>query len=159
MRSIKKWRYFCDFCKKSGGSGSHMAKHEKGCTLNPARECGLCVKLNGGTANPLAELVAMLPDPANFVIHESAEDLGYDLGTIPAYDRPDDDGLREAVHAVLPALRKAAEDCPTCILAALRQRGIPVPVVTEFDYSKELASAWSEVNSNEAERESHYSYY
>lgn len=43
MRKVMRWRYYCDHCKRSGGSGGHMAKHEKGCTNNPARVCGLCL--------------------------------------------------------------------------------------------------------------------
>ena len=42
MRKVKMWRYYCDFCKKSGSSGGHMKAHENGCTKNPDRECGMC---------------------------------------------------------------------------------------------------------------------
>ena len=42
MRQVKRWRYFCDHCNKSGGSGFHMKKHECGCTSNPNRSCGIC---------------------------------------------------------------------------------------------------------------------
>ncbi len=42
MRREKRWRYYCDHCKKSSGSGGHMSRHERGCTLNPKRECGHC---------------------------------------------------------------------------------------------------------------------
>jgi hypothetical protein len=37
-------RYYCDFCKKGGCSGGHIAKHERGCTRNPDRVCGMCAK-------------------------------------------------------------------------------------------------------------------
>lgn len=42
MRSMKRTRYYCDHCSKSGGSGPAMLKHEAGCTSNPARVCGMC---------------------------------------------------------------------------------------------------------------------
>ena len=42
MKSLKKWRYYCDFCGKSGGSKYHMLKHEKHCTKNPNRICRIC---------------------------------------------------------------------------------------------------------------------
>ncbi|MES2634076.1 MAG: hypothetical protein V4669_13965 [Pseudomonadota bacterium] len=150
MKTIKRWRYYCDFCKKSGGQGAAMAKHERGCTLNPARVCRHCALTGGDSPTPLADLIAMLPDPAKCTVHSPAEDLG-EFGTVPAYDMLDDEVLRAAVHLVLPKLREASGHCPSCILAALRQRGIPVPVVTEFNYSEELKSMWSEFN---AERES-----
>lgn len=42
MRKVKRWRYYCDFCKKSGASSFHMLNHEKKCTSNPDRVCGIC---------------------------------------------------------------------------------------------------------------------
>ncbi|KKL05738.1 hypothetical protein LCGC14_2603050, partial [marine sediment metagenome] len=45
MKKVKKWRYYCDFCKKSGASEYHMRNHEKHCTSNPNRECRICDKM------------------------------------------------------------------------------------------------------------------
>ncbi len=42
MRQAKRWRYYCDFCKKSGGRKDAIENHEKVCTANPNRQCGLC---------------------------------------------------------------------------------------------------------------------
>lgn len=42
MKKVKKWRYYCDYCKKSGASEYHMRNHEKKCTSNPDRICGIC---------------------------------------------------------------------------------------------------------------------
>lgn len=42
MRKVQRWRYYCEYCKKSGGSAYHMEMHEKGCTNNPHRVCGMC---------------------------------------------------------------------------------------------------------------------
>jgi hypothetical protein len=42
MKKFKAWRYKCEYCGKIGGSKYHMAKHERGCTKNPNRVCGLC---------------------------------------------------------------------------------------------------------------------
>jgi hypothetical protein len=44
MRTKRVNRYYCDFCKKSGCSGGHIRKHERGCTRNPDRVCGMCAK-------------------------------------------------------------------------------------------------------------------
>lgn len=42
MKRKQVWRYCCEFCKKSGCSASHIARHEKSCTANPDRHCGMC---------------------------------------------------------------------------------------------------------------------
>lgn len=42
MKRKKVWRYYCEHCGKSGCSGGHIAKHERGCTANPERVCGMC---------------------------------------------------------------------------------------------------------------------
>ena len=55
MRKAQRWRYYCDHCDKSGGSGGHMAKHEAACTANPNRVCGFC-----GQDRPVAELMVIL---------------------------------------------------------------------------------------------------
>ncbi len=54
--------------------------------------------------------------------------------------------LSVLVNAALPALREATENCPACILAALRQRGIPVPSVNGFNFTEEMKSVWSDIN-------------
>lgn len=35
-------RYYCEYCNKASGSAAAMKRHEKGCTANPGRECGIC---------------------------------------------------------------------------------------------------------------------
>jgi hypothetical protein len=42
MKRVKRWRFYCEHCGKSSGSGRHMSRHEKGCTTNPDRHCGMC---------------------------------------------------------------------------------------------------------------------
>ena len=44
MRTALRPRYYCDHCNKGNGSPSAMRRHEKGCTLNPQRVCGMCAK-------------------------------------------------------------------------------------------------------------------
>jgi hypothetical protein len=158
MRRVQRWRYYCDHCKKVSGLRSAMEKHEKGCTLNPARDCGICGFLcTGGAA--LADLLALLPDPKAFVIHHPADKFynGIEWDEIEASDQPDDDALRDAVHAVLPKLREMTENCPACILAALRQKGIPVPVITDFNWATEFKEAQGRMNEHREEQEGrHY---
>ena len=43
MRRVLRWRYYCDFCKRS--SGQTLARHEDRCTMNPNRKCHFCVLL------------------------------------------------------------------------------------------------------------------
>lgn len=43
MKKILKWRYYCEFCKKSGCAAGHMAKHERHCCRNPSRVCRMCI--------------------------------------------------------------------------------------------------------------------
>lgn len=154
MRAVKRWRYYCDFCKKVSGLRGSMEKHEKGCTLNPARECGICGFLSTGGA-ALTELLAVLPDPAKFK-HMESWDAGPEYGGKGEYEVVDDERLAAATHAVLPELRKLTEDCPACILAALRQRGIPVPIVTDFKWTEEFKAAQSRMNEHRQEQEGRY---
>jgi hypothetical protein len=97
MRQMKRWRYYCDHCKKSGGRGPDMLRHELRCTLNPARSCRVC-EIGGLSPAPLAELVVL------------AKSLGDESNTIP--------------EAELKKLSDAADGCPGCILAAHRQAGV-----------------------------------
>jgi hypothetical protein len=110
VKAVKRWRYYCDHCKKVSGLRTAMAKHEKGCTLNPARECGVCGFINGGMAVTTAELLALLPDPEAFTVQHPAENLGWDLGEVPAYESLDSAALDAAVGAVLPKLRALTDD-------------------------------------------------
>lgn len=57
------WRYYCDFCKKAGCSKGHMVKHERRCTNNPNRVCGMCVLGQIKGQAPLAELIVIAGRP------------------------------------------------------------------------------------------------
>ena len=154
MRAVKRWRYYCDHCKKVSGLRSAMEKHEKGCTLNPNRRCGICDFLTtGGT--PLSELMALLPDPAKFK-HMESWDAGAEFGGSGEYEVMDDEALAAATHAVLPKLRELTDNCPACILAALRQRGIPVPIVTEFNFGDDMKEAQSAMQAHRDEQKGRY---
>lgn len=155
MKAVKRWRYYCDHCKKVSGLRSAMEKHEKGCTLNPARECGICGFLGGGMAVSTVELIALLPDPEKFKRMESW-DVGEEYGGSGEYEVMDDPSLRDATQAVLPKLRELTDDCPACILAALRQRGIPVPLIDDFNWTTELKAAQERMNDHRAEQEGRY---
>jgi hypothetical protein len=138
MRSRRVTRYYCDFCRKAGCSRHHMENHEKHCTMNPNRECRMCVAAENEQV-PLTDLVALLPDIKDF---EQSDPEG--IGKMYV-------GLDAAIDAALPIVREKAGNCPACILAALRQSSIiPLVSIGLFDFKKEVEAFWSKVNNEQA---------
>jgi hypothetical protein len=124
VRKVKRWRYFCDHCKKSGGSAPHMLKHERGCTANPQRVCGVCSRI-GLSAAPLAELVALVKSVGK---PEHNEYIDYSWWSLD--------------QTAFQALREKADNCPCCILAALRQGNGQATSDVTFDFRKEIKDVW-----------------
>lgn len=131
MRTAMRPRYYCDHCNKCNGSPSAMRRHERGCTLNPQRVCGMCAKLadDGG------------PEPAP----------------------PRDELVRVMDTEGFKAMCATANDCPACILAALRTKNRmddetgpyvsgPDDGRSEWSYTKAKAEYWSNHNDAQAER-------
>lgn len=151
MKTKKVNRYWCDFCNRASLQAACTRRHESRCTLNPERVCGLCAFLELEQAK-LPVLVAILPDPAPLKRVQTNDD-GVEGWTSW-------DGLEEAVERVLPLLRAAAHDCPACILAAIRQRGIPAPEISSFKFKDEMKVLMDAKNQRdyeeEMERERHY---
>lgn len=131
MRSRQVWKYYCDFCKKSGCSKFHLAKHEERCTNNPNRVCGMC-RVMDNKQKPLADLIALLP--AVTPVPNGYGDMVFD------------DTAHKAVDDAMFKLRSISGGCPCCILAALRQSKIPVPMVSSFSFSDECAAIWKGIN-------------
>ena len=115
-------RYYCEHCNKSGGQVAAMKKHESGCTKNPARVCRMC-QISGGIQKPISELIDAL--------------------------KLDDERCtetRETGPRIVPdELRKEAENCPACMLAAMRLSRLDA---TDFDFSftAEVKEFFDEVN-------------
>ena len=126
MKQRKVWRYYCDHCKKSGCSKHHLLHHEKSCTKNPDRVCNFCLFI-GENQKRMSELIESIPI-------EMREGDGFGSVDVP------------------PELRYAANGCPACILAALRQSGIKKWV--NFEYKKEVDEIFTE--HNEEARNSEY---
>lgn len=146
MTSRTVTQYRCDFCAKRGLSASHMTKHELHCTLNPHRICGVCPYITGEVqvVRKMRDLLALLPNhPREY--YEAMKDNGELMPT------PLNLGAQDEIDSALPALRKACDNCPACIMAALRQASIPVWMATGFDFKKEMKSVWSEVNESKIE--------
>ena len=135
MRRVQRWRYYCDFCKKAGGSAGHMARHEQGCTANPNRVCGIC-KHAESNPEPLATLVEFVK--SNATTHPVMTEQSEPYCTLG----------KEA----LEELRKRADGCPACMFAALRQAKTYAEERT-FDFQAELQSTWSVINGARSARE------
>ena len=135
MRRKLVYRYYCDYCKKAGCSGWHMKNHELHCTMNPNRDCRVC-DLIGAAQVPISDLIAVLPDPTLLLQYDTGPD-GEDQG-----QHWEDWG----VDAAIEKLREMTEHCPACIMAALRQAGIPVPLASTFRFKKEMEDVWSDIN-------------
>ena len=131
MKTKRVNRYYCEFCKKSGGAKGHMAHHEVRCTLNPNRLCGMCGLIDNNQPD-IKDLISLLPLPYDFY-QSSMEFEGYS-------------GLSEAIEKVMPELREKSGNCPACIMAALRQRGIPVPCAQSFNFTQECKEIWKDIN-------------
>lgn len=147
MKTKKVNRYYCDHCGKGGGAAGHMRRHEERCTLNPQRVCGMC-RFDKRAPKPLAELVAMLPDPEKYKKCDDHVNLDCDSYI----------GLVEAAKTAWPALKEAADECPACMLAAVRQAGMPDGFLSScdfFNYRKAVDSLFAEHRYEEQEACSH----
>lgn len=137
MKKVMRPRFYCDFCNKGGGSGGHIKKHESRCTLNPNRECGMC-NLRHHEQPDLRALISILPDPEELKSIDVSED-GLHAWTT----------WRDIPPETVARLRDASGDCPACIMAALRQRGLPVASAGGFNFTEECKAVWAEFNRNQ----------
>lgn len=145
MRIKRVNRYYCDFCGKGGCSAYHMTRHEKRCTLNPLRKCGMCAVSDDPHNHSLDELRAILRTAKIIATEE-----GGILGTMKWISLS-----IENEEEVLKALENASNGCPTCMLAAIRQSEHPV-VFQSFDFKARQKDFWEAVNERES---SHYDGY
>ena len=136
MRTAMRPRYYCDHCNKGNGSPSAMRRHERGCTANPQRACGMCSMLaREGGPEPAPPLPILL-------------------------DTLDTEGFK--------AMCELANDCPACILTAVRVRNLPADADgpgrvagpedgrNEWSYTQAKQAWWASWNSAQAEREGPY---
>ena len=122
-------RYYCDHCKKSGGSSFLMKKHEDGCTLNPLRVCWMCSF--GGKQAAINDLI---------------EAARVDQRRQAAIDKTCDYFAFNAAEPI--ELRKVANGCPACMLAGLRQAK---DVYISFVWSDETKAFLSPIVAAQAE--------
>ncbi len=129
MRTAMRPRYYCDHCNKGNGSPSAMRRHERGCTANRQRVCGMCSDLYDESGAPSRDELVRVMDTEGFKV-----------------------------------MCEAANNCPACILSALRTKNFkgdadsPPGVIGPEDgreswsYTNAKAQWWKERNSAEAER-------
>lgn len=145
MITKKRNRYYCEYCKKSGGSAGHIQKHESSCTNNPDRECRMC-RFMENIQTPLQELINLLPSESEFVTEgEYGKTLNFSA-------------MNKAIGAVLPTLKEKAGDCPCCIFAALRQT-YECFERSVYDFAEEQKKMLAEVNSDKSEDGERYGMY
>lgn len=121
-----------------------MRRHEERCTMNPNRKCGMC-SFTKQTQPKLKDLIEILPNPKDYP--STYEGVPNWRGLF------DEEKLRMAVISKINDLRKASGDCPACIMAALRQSGIPVYLAEGFHFSDECKEIFLTINNELALRE------
>jgi hypothetical protein len=116
--------YYCDFCKKH--SLLPLTKHEKHCTLNPHRQCGMCEQNY---------------DYENLLKLIKVKKIKYFNGPVGARIKTSE-------------LNRLIDGCPVCALTLLRlfmkkNKNKYVDVETDFDFKKEKKEWWHSKNDEE----------
>ena len=132
MRKAKRWVYWCDFCGKSGRSAGYMSSHEKSCTMNPDRVCRMCT--HGEAAQ--AKMGDMLKALELAKIEEIEEK------NIPLWMTVKIENEKEAIER----LREVSNNCPMCMLAAIRQTTKYPMIFDSFKFEREKAVYWNDCN-------------
>jgi hypothetical protein len=131
------WQYRCDFCTKRNLSAGSIAKHEKHCTMNPARICRMCVAGGiGDEQKPISALTACLSlDKADYGIEE-LKDLA-----------------QQCPACVLAGIRqsKIRETYRAKFATEQEWSEAGGPLDLKWDFKEALKEFWSEVNSAQAE--------
>lgn len=103
--------------------------------MNPNRTCRMCDGLGNSQ-----------PDTRSYV-DSLPKDLWHGRGDKEAEYFEAGPSI-ERMKTELKKLRDLTGDCPACILAALRQAGIPPFLVPDFDFKKESQETLAEINSH-----------
>jgi hypothetical protein len=121
MKTVKKNVYYCEFCKKKSLSASVIHKHETYCTGNPDRLCRCCDRFEN--INDLKELIALIPSDDK--LFNSVDEFGW--------QQPNE----KIISEVLKQLRDKSDNCPACILAAIKQSKTTV-IFQDFNFKEEM---------------------
>lgn len=83
----------------------------------------------------LPSIMALLPRPVLYAESDNGDTLAW----------PKDID----VAAEFGKARALARNCPACLLSAIRLAKIPVPLFTDFDYTKECKVVWDKINADD----------
>ena len=131
MKTKQKIIYYCEYCKKHLHKRPSMEYHEKHCTANLDRLCGLCGR-TGRTKRSLSVLV-------RYFKRQMFAPEGTNTADIK---QPKLDNIMEEVNY-----------CPICTLAIIRGCGLTYPYDIKFDYNKEMETWWENVRQEEREHD------
>lgn len=142
MKAIKKNVYYCDYCNKRGLSSAHMKRHEKGCTLNPDRQCRMACE----SSKNIRSIIFGLKQ--RFVLKQ----------TTPLERFETDRELKVewiGEPVTLKEIREATNDCPACMMAVIRQLRFNYHyfdgMVAEFDFKAEMKERYNSMFTSEYE--------
>jgi hypothetical protein len=109
-----------------------MSKHEKHCTVNPNRECGLCK-----SSLDIAPFIEQLKSRFRII-----EIMDEDIPEI-TYHKVEWGGNPITLKEIL----RFTDGCPNCTFSILRQTKLNYAVFDfKYDYIKELKTWWSDIN-------------
>jgi hypothetical protein len=126
MKEALKKTYYCDFCKKHLHRKPSMEYHEKHCTANLDRVCGLCGRKE--TRKPSLKVLVRYFRGKMFMPKPN------ERGAIPA------DEIRQPK---LEDIMESVEYCPICTLTIIRGCGLQhFPYEIKFDFKREMEEWW-----------------
>jgi len=132
MKIVKKNVYYCDFCGKKGLSAGHMKNHEKHCTANPNRECGMCQELDN-TQRDLPALIKKYKSRYTLLTQGESKKVQW-MGKPITIDE----------------IKEDVENCPMCILTIFRCAGLNRYYFSQigltYNYKEEMAELWKDIN-------------
>lgn len=145
MKAVKKFVYYCDYCKKRGLSKYGMHKHELHCTMNPDRHCRMC------EGNDIRKIVEEYK--TRFKLSTSDADInefGVNVGEIEV------EWLSEPI--TIDDVRKRVDGCPNCMFAIIRQCNFNryyfnTAGFGDFNYKAEFDAAMAEKNLAQSKEE------
>ena len=113
-----------------------MIKHEAHCTMNPNRVCGFC-KTAGNKTTSMDEMLVVLQKQLYWQYTHLVNQDDEEIITIPQLE-----------ETAIKELRDISDNCPACILSALRQGKAIVASYGVFNYESEVESFWKDMNKN-----------
>jgi len=126
--------YYCSFCKKHGLSSYHIQQHEKHCTLNPNRVCGVCERKEKVNKQD----ITFIKKSYNILMSKKDKD-----GILGIYCAE----FKEKIKYLADKL-----ECPACMLSVLRQSKIGWSYV-DYNYEEEMKKYWEKEREEEHREE------